>query len=76
MKNLTLGWPQVAVLAIVAATFLASYAFPPEVRDEIRTDLGYAWGALATLLGPVVRRKLAERDQLSGNPGELPEAGS
>ncbi len=67
-KNWKLGWPQVAVLAIVAGTFLASYAFPAEVRAEIRTDLGYAWGALATFLGPVVRKTLADRDGKPENP--------
>jgi len=68
LKELRLGWPQVAVIAIVALVFISSYWMPDDIRAEIRADVGWAWGALATFLGPIVKRKLQEemrRDDLA-----------
>lgn len=63
LKRIRLDWPQVAVVGIVAAAFVGSYFLPPDVREELRADLGWIWGAVSTVLGPIVRRRLAEPDK-------------
>ena len=59
-KNHALDWKHIALVALVVAALLGSYMLPDGARDELRTDLGYVWGALATLLGPLVRKRIAE----------------
>ena len=75
LRGWKLGKPQVAVLAIVAAAVIASYYLPTEARAELRADIGYAWGALATLLGPLLRRRLAEvsSGETDDAPADEPE---
>lgn len=64
MRNWTLGWPQVALIAIVATVFLVTYFLPVEVRVEIRRDLGWGWAAVSTILGPLLqKRAIQEREK-------------
>ncbi len=54
-----LSWMHVALVGILALVLLASYYLPPDARSELRTDAGYVWGGLATLIGPLVRKRVA-----------------
>lgn len=58
LKKWKPSWPQVAILGLVLAAFIASYFLPEGVREELRSDIGWIWGALSMLAGPLVRRKL------------------
>jgi hypothetical protein len=49
----------IALIGIIAAVLLGSYYLPDGARGELRADLGYAWAAVATLLGPLVRKRIA-----------------
>ena len=51
------SWTQVTLAGLVLAAFLASYFLPPDVRAELRADLGYVWGVIAALLPALLSRK-------------------
>lgn len=51
---------QVVILVALLAALLGAYYLPPDARGELRADAGYVWGALASLFGPLVRRKILE----------------
>jgi hypothetical protein len=70
LKKIKVGWPQVAIIAIVAAVFLGSYFLPDGSREELRSDLAWIWGALATFAGPLLRKKLAHEldEESAGGP--------
>ena len=59
-KTHALSWQHLVLLGILAGALLGSYYLPDAARLELRADAGYVWGALATLLGPLVRRRIAE----------------
>lgn len=59
-KTHALSWQHLVLLGILAAALLGSYYLPDAARAELRADAGYAWGFLAMLLGPLVRRRVAE----------------
>lgn len=59
LKNWKWNKYQIAILAILAMTLIAAYFLPPDARAELRTDVGYVWGGLAMIFGPLVRKKIA-----------------
>lgn len=55
-----LSWMHIALVGILGLVLLASYYLPDGARAELRADAGYVWGGIAMLLGPLVRKRVAE----------------
>lgn len=51
-------WKQVVTLGIISGAFVATYFLPADIRAEMRMDLGWLWGGISTILGPLLRREL------------------